>query len=648
MERRAAAFTAALLASAATLFHGVPAYAADGGASITHIERAPGGVRLLVSVPLDAKVDLGKVTATVAGTSATARAESAGDAQQAIRRTEVLAIDASNSMKGDKLDAAKAAALQFLQTVPSDVYVGIVTFNGSVTTALAPTRDRKAATSVVDGLALSQGTQLYDGVAAAIAASGAAGQRSVLVLSDGADIGSTTSLDDESAAVRKSGVLLDAVSLAGSTGRAADALSSLVAAGSGHLLSADPDQLQQAFADEAGALARQLLVTVKIPSTVTSTAGSVDVRLPLSGGGSLSAGAFDDDLQPAAGPTVDVASAGLALPRAALYAGVAALGFGLLAMFLVLLPRKRDPQSADERIRAYTAAASRHRAGGPRGKSAEALAAEAAKGEDVLSSAKSAAADLLRQNAGLEARIAARLDAAGSALKPAEWLLVHVGVIVLATLVGLVLGHGNLFIAFLFLAAGVVGPWFYLGFRRSHRHKAFNEALPDTLQLLSGALSAGLSLAQAVDTVVHEGAEPLASEFKRALVETRLGVGLEDALDGIAERFSSDDFAWVVMAVRIQRQVGGNLAELFDTVAGTMRERQYIRRQVASLAAEGKLSAAVIGGLPPIFTLYLALTNRTYLTPLFSDTRGIIMVVFGIVWLSVGIFWMSKLVKVEV
>ena len=80
------------------------------------------------------------------------------------------------------------------------------------------------------------------------------------------------------------------------------------------------------------------------------------------------------------------------------------------------------------------------------------------------------------------------------------------------------------------------------------------------------------------------------------LVETRLGVSLEDALEGITERFESKDFAWVVMAIKIQRQVGGNLAELLHTVAGTIREREYMRRQVAALAAEGKLSAYVIGG----------------------------------------------------
>ena len=151
--------------------------------------------------------------------------------------------------------------------------------------------------------------------------------------------------------------------------------------------------------------------------------------------------------------------------------------------------------------------------------------------------------------------------------------------------------------------------------RRSRRRKAFNRGLPETLQLMSGSLAAGLSLAQSVDTIVREGPEPIAGEFKRVLVETRLGVTLEEALDGIAERFESKDFEWVVMAIRIQRQVGGNLAELLDTVAGTMREREYIRRQVAALAAEGKLSAYVLGGLPPLFLVYLLLTNRDYVMP---------------------------------
>ena len=118
---------------------------------------------------------------------------------------------------------------------------------------------------------------------------------------------------------------------------------------------------------------------------------------------------------------------------------------------------------------------------------------------------------------------------------------------------------------------------------------------------MSGSLSAGLSLAQSVDTIVREGAEPIASEFRRVVIESRLGVTLEDSLEGVAERMQSRDFEWVVMAIRIQREVGGNLAELLLTVAATLREREYLRRHVHALSAEGRLSCYVLGGLPPGF-----------------------------------------------
>ena len=153
-------------------------------------------------------------------------------------------------------------------------------------------------------------------------------------------------------------------------------------------------------------------------------------------------------------------------------------------------------------------------------------------------------------------------------------------------------------IGIIFIAIGAVVPWMFLGIKRSRRRKAFGRSLPDTLQLMSGSLTAGLSLAQSIDTIVNEGTEPIASEFRRVLVETRLGVSLETAMEGVAERYDSKDFAWVVMAINIQRKVGGNLAELLDTVANTIREREYMRRQVSALAAEGKLSAFVLGGLP--------------------------------------------------
>ncbi len=173
-------------------------------------------------------------------------------------------------------------------------------------------------------------------------------------------------------------------------------------------------------------------------------------------------------------------------------------------------------------------------------------------------------------------------------------------------------------------------------------------ALPDTLQLLAGSLAAGYSMPQAVDTVVREANPPISTEFNRAMVETRLGVDLEDALQGIADRMGSVDFAWVVMAIRIQREVGGNLAEVLTTVAATLRERERLRRQVQVLSAEGRLSAWILGGLPIVFALYLLLARPDYLLPMVQNVLGWIMLGMGLILLIVGALWLRKVVKVEV
>jgi tight adherence protein B len=123
---------------------------------------------------------------------------------------------------------------------------------------------------------------------------------------------------------------------------------------------------------------------------------------------------------------------------------------------------------------------------------------------------------------------------------------------------------------------------------------------------------------------------------------------MEDALETVARRMDSVDFAWVVMAIKIQREVGGNLAEVLSNVAATMRERERLRRQVEVLSAEGRLSAVILGALPVVFALYLALTRPEYLSYLVTTSLGILMLVGGVVLLIAGAFWLRKVVKVEV
>jgi tight adherence protein B len=247
-----------------------------------------------------------------------------------------------------------------------------------------------------------------------------------------------------------------------------------------------------------------------------------------------------------------------------------------------------------------------------------------------------------------ESRLAGRLEAAAVPMKPAEWLLLHTGIALGSALLLLMVSAGDLPLAVLGLLLGAVGPYIYLTMRQSRRKQKFEENLAPTLQLLAGSLAAGHSLPQAVDTVAQEAPEPIASELRRAVAEARLAVTIEDALDHVAERTGSKDFAWVAMAVRIQRNVGGNLAELLTTVAATLRERERLRRHIRVLSAEGRLSAIILGALPIVFTFYLFAVRREYLMKLVTDPIGVALVIGGSVLFAGGIFWMTKLVKVEV
>ena len=148
--------------------------------------------------------------------------------------------------------------------------------------------------------------------------------------------------------------------------------------------------------------------------------------------------------------------------------------------------------------------------------------------------------------------------------------------------------------------------------------------------------------------MVRESSGPMAVELNKAIVEARLGVPIEDALDTVARRMDSVDFEWVVMAIRIQREVGGNLAEVLNNVAATMRERERLRRQVDVLSAEGRLSAVILGALPLLFVVYLILVRPEYIGVLVTNPLGIAMIVVGVILLIAGAFWLRKVVTVEV
>jgi tight adherence protein B len=251
------------------------------------------------------------------------------------------------------------------------------------------------------------------------------------------------------------------------------------------------------------------------------------------------------------------------------------------------------------------------------------------------------------ESRGFSERLDAQLEAAGVSLRSGEFVVASA----VAALVFGVLGAAllnNFIFALLLGAFGAVMPTLLLRSALTRREEKLREQLPDVLTILASSLRAGHSFLQSLDTVAKEISPPAASEFQRVVAEIRLGRPAEDALEALAERVGSSDFKWAVLAVNIQREVGGNLAEILDNVADTLRERAMLRRQIRVLTAEGRLSAWVLALLPLGIALYITAVNPEYIGTLVTETIGLIMLVGSLVLLVAGVLWMRKIVNIDV
>lgn len=198
------------------------------------------------------------------------------------------------------------------------------------------------------------------------------------------------------------------------------------------------------------------------------------------------------------------------------------------------------------------------------------------------------------------------------------------------------------------LLAGLLLTGVFLKVAAQRRAARFEAVLPDVLLLVATSLRSGFGLAQALDSIARDAPEPAAKEFSRALAESRIGTDLSDALEHMAERMGSVAMRWAVMAVRIQREVGGNLAETLHTTATTLKERDTLRRQVRALSAEGRLSGLILIGLPIFVFLYLLMTNYEYVSQLWSQPLGWAMLAGAVVMMTFGVLWMRSIVRIEV
>ena len=252
----------------------------------------------------------------------------------------------------------------------------------------------------------------------------------------------------------------------------------------------------------------------------------------------------------------------------------------------------------------------------------------------------------LAERAGLLTRTEDALEQADLPLRPPEALFFYFAGLFVVGLLGLLVLPIPMALG-LALLAGVV-PVIMLHRRRRARLREFQMQLPGTLNLLSGSMRAGFSFAQGLESVANEASQPTRRELQRVFTESRLGRPIEDALEDSAQRMTSVDLMWAVMAIRIQREVGGNLAELLDTVADTMTQRERLRLEIKALTAEGRFSGWILGIFPVAFAGVLYLIQPDYMGVLFQESIGIMAVIASAVMTFIGFIWLRKILQIEV
>ncbi|WP_242848976.1 type II secretion system F family protein [Syntrophomonas palmitatica] len=240
-----------------------------------------------------------------------------------------------------------------------------------------------------------------------------------------------------------------------------------------------------------------------------------------------------------------------------------------------------------------------------------------------------------------------KLFRAGIPLKGEEYVALWIGSIFLAPL-AMYLPTRNIWALPIGLFLGLCLPHIYLKSRMDKRLQLLNQQLGDALVIMANALRAGIGFQQAMDAVKRELPDPISAEFAWTLREMNLGMSHEEAMLNLGRRVGSDDLDMIITGIIIQRQVGGNLAEILDNISSTIRERTKIKRQIKVLTAQGRLSGLIIGLLPVVLIAVMLLINPTYFNILIYDIRGITILVAAVIMEIMGFLMINKIVDIDI
>jgi len=579
----------------------------------------------VLSLPQGAQADPAKVRVTengdpVAHLSATATGSSESGT--------VLVIDASDSMRGEAIRDAMFAARVFARARQPGQRLGVIAFNRTITTLTALTSDPAPIQSALAGAPpLRGGTRLYDAVRAAISVLQSEGVTagSVVVLSDGADTGSRTGLDQLTATARSSGIRVFTVGLRSSSFDIA-ALQQLATAARGEYSDAgSPRDLAPIYQQLGSRLAHEILLRYRSRSQPGS---KVLVSASVPGIGNFATTSYVAPRPPGH----DAAPHGTGFWASTVVMVVASVVAGILlgiAVLMLMLMRRRKFVRA--RVEGFVSL--------PPG-------AEAAPSAPALAKRLLERAEQSLERARQWPAIKEELEVARIPIPATQFVLWVAGATILSFAL-LILAGGTLLTG---VPALLIPLLARVAVRRRalQQRKAFGDQLADNLQVVASAMRAGHSLIGALSVAADDAAEPVRTELRRVVADEQLGVPLEDALANAMRRMQSSDLEQLVLVSVVQREAGGNTAEVIDRVSDNIRERAELRRMIDTLTAQGRLSRWVVSALPVVLLGLITAINPSYMQPLYHTGVGRLMLALASVLVILGSLAIKRVVDIEV
>jgi tight adherence protein B len=544
-----------------------------------------------------------------------------------------LAIDTSQSMHGPKIADAIAAATTFVTGAQSTDSLGVFAFNSKPYLSVAFPANSTGAASGLAALATGDqpGTAIYGGVKMAAQALSAQPikRRAIVLLTDGSSDHDSATYAQAVAAAKAAHATIYSVGIEGSASGQA-ALKQLASDTGGQFLQAtNRTALVAAYAKISAALSSTFTFTYH---SLVPQGTPIHLALTVPGYGSGTASVV------APGKAASASGSGsplLHMPTSAAGRALVAVIAAVLVLFGVLMLLSAKPGvGVGKRIAAYTE---------PKKRAIELPGVSPVK--ISMLHQLFVATEKIAGSFNYWKRMAFRLEQADLPLRTAEVMYIQMGAALVLGVFGRFVFGLNGLLELLPLAAGLLLPSLFVKFMARRRLNLFESQLPETLITLAASLKAGHAFNSALASVVKEGAEPTSKELARVAQEIQLGMTSEAALEAMSQRMASTNFGFVVMAVNIQRTVGGSLAEILDMVADTVRQRQQFTRKVKALTAQGRMSAYVLLAMPFLMGLAIFALNPSYMSILFTSTAGKAMIGVSLVMMAIGGAIIKKIVS---